>query len=33
LEQGEDPSMLEFEIQEYTKRGKLVIADASDRKK
>ena len=32
-EQGEDPSMLEFEILEYTKRGRLVVAEARDRKK
>lgn len=32
-EQGEDPSMLDFNIQEYGPSGKLVVADPSERKK
>jgi hypothetical protein len=32
-EQGEDPSMLDFEVHEYGKRGKTVVADPSDRKR
>jgi hypothetical protein len=31
-EQGEDPSKLDFEVHEYGKRGKMVVADPSDRK-
>jgi hypothetical protein len=32
-EQGEDPSMMDFDIQVYGPSGKLVAADPSDRKK
>jgi hypothetical protein len=32
-EQGEDPSMMDFDIQVYGPSGKLVVADPSDRKK
>jgi hypothetical protein len=31
-EQGEDPSMLDSEVYVYEKQGKLVVADASERK-
>ena len=32
-EQGEDPSMMDFDIQVFGPSGKLVVADPSDRKK
>jgi hypothetical protein len=32
-EQGEDPSMLDFNIQMYNRSGKMVFADSSERKK
>jgi hypothetical protein len=32
-EQGEDPSMLDFSIQVYEKQRKMVVADASERKR
>jgi hypothetical protein len=32
-EQGEDPSMMDFDIQVYGPSGKLVVADPSDRKR
>ena len=32
-EQGEDPSMLDFGIHVYEKQRKMVVADASERKK
>jgi hypothetical protein len=32
-EQGEDPSMLDFEVWEYRKKKKMVVADISDRKR
>jgi hypothetical protein len=32
-EQGEDPSMIESYVYTYEKRSKLVVADASERKK
>lgn len=32
-EQGEDPSMMDFDIQVYGPSGKLVVADKSDRQK
>jgi hypothetical protein len=31
-EQGEDPSMLDFGVQVYEKQGKMVVADASERR-
>jgi len=30
-EQGEDPTMLDFQVGVYEKRGKMVVADLSDR--
>jgi hypothetical protein len=32
-EQGEDPSMLDFEIRNYEKQGNMVVADVTDRKR
>jgi hypothetical protein len=32
-EHGEDPSMMDFDVQIYGPSGKLVVADPSDRKK
>jgi hypothetical protein len=32
-EQGEDPSLVDYKITEFRKRSKLVIADASDRRR
>jgi hypothetical protein len=32
-EQGEDPSMLNFEVWEYTNKRKMVLADISERRK
>ena len=32
-EQGEDPSLLDFEVWEYRKKKKMVVADISDRKR
>jgi hypothetical protein len=32
-EQGEDPSLLDFKLKEYRKAAKMVIAEASDRRK
>src|SRR5262249_50321703 len=32
-EQGEDPSMLDFEIRNYGKQGNMVVADVTDRKR
>ena len=32
-EQGEDPSLLDFKLKEYRKGAKMVVAEASDRKK
>ena len=32
-EQGEDPSLLDFKLKEYRKAEKMVVAEASDRKK
>ena len=32
-EQGDDPSMLDFEVGVYEKRGKMVVADPSQRKR
>ena len=32
-EQGEDPSMVDFAIQEYRARKPMIVADASDRRR
>jgi len=32
-EQGEDPSLVDFKLHEYSKTARMVIADASDRKR
>jgi hypothetical protein len=32
-EQGEDPGMLDFKLKEYRKAAKMVIAEASDRRR
>jgi hypothetical protein len=30
---GEDPSMLDFEVEQYQRKGKMVVADLSDRRR
>jgi hypothetical protein len=32
-EQGEDPSMLDFEVKQYLRKEKMVVADLSDRRR